>query len=462
MTGVSFEDLVTAATVGVSRRPLRIGALDEPAAGRAGILDGSDPAAALLDAAALLAAGRRAGWRAVRDVTIPAAARDDGAPELSTRAARLLAQVARSDADTLADLLAAAGKAGYLAPAPLLPTLLDAARAKAPRPAIAAVLGPRGRWLAAQRPEWRTMADAGAQDPPAATEKPPEEFTQRAVLRARAVLRLERDGSRAFLAATLPDSLDDDWARDGIPPRPPGPGIGTGAWLLIHVVAAAPLRSWETMFGRSARQIAGLPVADGLALPTPGGTTPPYPSEALAIAVHAGWRLAAIRQRDAAWAAALLEQGPGSPPPEVRGLSDVPWAEDYQLAAALPPQARAERAAGLLTAAAARLTRPAASRGDAAAAIVEVASCPGPWPDVLADAFIAMLSRTVSPAARPGWPRELMLTAGRKLPVTGPVDYAARLTRLADTRDCPAPWAAVLSRTAETIALRRAFYEEIR
>jgi hypothetical protein len=81
---------------------------------------------------------------------------------------------------------------------------------------------------------------------------------------------------------------------------------------------------------------------------------------------------------------------------------------------------------------------------------------------VLAEAFAAMLRRTVSPAPRPGWPRELMLTAARSLPVTGPADYAARLTQLADTPDCPAPWAAVLRRTAQTVSLRRAFYEEIR
>jgi hypothetical protein len=55
---LSFNDLVTAATVGVSRKPLPIADLDGPAAVHVEVLDGSDPAASLLDAAALLTVGR--------------------------------------------------------------------------------------------------------------------------------------------------------------------------------------------------------------------------------------------------------------------------------------------------------------------------------------------------------------------------------------------------------------------
>lgn len=456
---VSFDDLVTAATVGVSRRPLRIGALAEPAAGHAGALDSGDPAAALLDAAGLLDAGRRAGVRPVRGVACPAPAAADGSRELSARAGRLLGQVASSDTETLADLLTAAGSAGYRAAAPLLPTLLDAAtRAKALRPAVAAVLGARGRWLAAQRPEWRAMTavaaparrpgEGGTGAQAARRElarRPGSAFSRRAAGRAAAVLRLERDGGRGRLVASVPESLDDGMARDGIAGRPLAAGVDTGVWLLIQVIAAAPLGGWETMFGLGAGQIVALPVGDGLGA-----------------AVHAGWRLAAIRQRDVSWARALLYAGT---PAGVSFRPGPAWPEDYELAAVLPADERAVRAADLLGVAAGWLGRPAAGQragDDAAAAIREVSGCPGPWPDVLAEAFVAMLRRTVRPAPRPGWPRELMLTAARHMPVTGPADYAAQLTQLADTPDCPAPWAAVLRRTAATIALRRAFYEEIR
>ena len=105
----------------------------------------------------------------MRDVARPPAADADTAPELSVRAARVLRQIgggqgtpgfAGADSELLAELLTAASEAGYLAPAPLLPGLLDAAvRTTALRPAVAAVLGARGRWLAAYRPDWQRVAD---------------------------------------------------------------------------------------------------------------------------------------------------------------------------------------------------------------------------------------------------------------------------------------------------------------
>src|ERR1700728_2871262 len=60
---LSFSDLVTAATVGVSRKPLPITGLDGPAAVHVEVLDAGDPAASLLDAAALLTVAQRAGYR---------------------------------------------------------------------------------------------------------------------------------------------------------------------------------------------------------------------------------------------------------------------------------------------------------------------------------------------------------------------------------------------------------------
>jgi hypothetical protein len=63
MTGLTYEDLVAAATVGLSHRPLQITALSGAADEHAGLLDPGDQAAALLDAAALLVAARRAGVR---------------------------------------------------------------------------------------------------------------------------------------------------------------------------------------------------------------------------------------------------------------------------------------------------------------------------------------------------------------------------------------------------------------
>jgi hypothetical protein len=158
MTGLTYEDLVAAATVGLSHRPLQITGLSGAADEHAGMIDPGDQAAALLDAAALLVAARRAGVRPGPGLARPPAAPDDPAPELSARAADLLQAAGPG---LLADLLGLAAEHGYRAPAPLLPALLDAAvRDRGLTTAVAGVLGARGRWLAGHRADWQRVADA--------------------------------------------------------------------------------------------------------------------------------------------------------------------------------------------------------------------------------------------------------------------------------------------------------------
>jgi hypothetical protein len=169
---VTFDDLVTAATIGVSRKPFAITALDGPAGAQAEALDPEDQATALLDAAALMTAAGRAGFQPeTADLEAGSAtAPDSAAPELSARAERALRQLggaqlapgfAAGDKELLADLLGAASDAGFVASAPLLPDLLDAAvRTVALRSPVTAMLGARGRWLAKQRPDWQRIVDA--------------------------------------------------------------------------------------------------------------------------------------------------------------------------------------------------------------------------------------------------------------------------------------------------------------
>jgi hypothetical protein len=193
---LSWTDLVDAATVGLSRRPLRVdgvgGAagtgigLRGPAEVYGGVLDGADPAGAVLDAAALVSAARRAGAQAAGEgraagagpaaggvqaaegrpaaggVREPARAEADTAPELPPRAAGVVRRAMAADLTILADLLAEAGRRGYRVPAPMLPALLDlAVRDTALRAAVAGTLGQRGRWLAGYRPDWQRVAEAG-------------------------------------------------------------------------------------------------------------------------------------------------------------------------------------------------------------------------------------------------------------------------------------------------------------
>jgi hypothetical protein len=542
---LSFNDLVTAATVGVSRKPLPITDLDGPAAVHVTVLDAGDPAASLLDAAALLTVARRAGFRPAQAIGVQPAAGDDNAPELPARAERALRLMGRAhlaagfaagDSELLADLLTAASDAGYVASAPLLPDLLDAAvRTTALRPAVAAVLGVRGRWLAGHRPDWQRITEGAppaatgtpgaaagttAADPsvtvspdgpeawrtgsrgerqaylaaqrqldPAAgrellaadwaqqsgderaallaglarnlsaddeefldaalddraaavravarrllTRLPGSRFSQRATDRAAAVLRLERRGSRRILVASVPGDPDAAAVRDGLDPRRPSPSIGPGAWLLVQIIAAVPLASWTRLFGLAPSDIVELPVEAGRAMD-----------------VHAGWRLAAVGQRDSHWAEVLLAVGD----PDDGNRPPAAWPADQRLAATLPPERRAARAA-------ARLANTNLNAGPAVIqqVIAEVGGGPVPWPAPLADAVLSVLSRAALLTVLPRLPRGLLDMAARALPAVGVRDYAAELTRLADTH--PQTWSPLLRKTVETILLRRAFLEEIR
>ncbi|MCA1222653.1 DUF5691 domain-containing protein [Streptomyces sp. 8L] len=140
------------------------------------------PPEALLDAAALHTVRRRAGLLPSRDDgEPPEPAPHDGRPALPEAAAHrltmLLADRAsassssgsgrRGSAPDLAELLpqwlAAANGHGYAAPAPSLPALLDAARARTDlRPQALTFAGARGLWLARFNADWKFALRGGA------------------------------------------------------------------------------------------------------------------------------------------------------------------------------------------------------------------------------------------------------------------------------------------------------------
>jgi len=110
---------------------------------------------------------------------------------------------------------------------------------------------------------------------------PGSAFGRRAAERAVPLLRVERRGPRQQLVASLPGGMDKPAIRDGIATAPPSPTIGARAWLLTQLIAAAPLAEWAGGTGMEPSQLVSLPVTG-----------------VLAVDVHAGWRLAAIRQLD--------------------------------------------------------------------------------------------------------------------------------------------------------------------
>ncbi|HEV7654683.1 MAG TPA: DUF5691 domain-containing protein [Mycobacteriales bacterium] len=203
----SWADLSAAALLGTARRDVDVTALPGPlgtaaarltpvnaddaavpspggagpsADGTAGAGGGvvrsaaGDPAARLLDAAALATPYRRAGMRpGVAPVESGPAAGPETARLVRPAGAAHLGRVLGGNQDLLVEWAGAAAAGRWRPPADLLPALLDAAaRDGAAAAAVVPVLGVRGRWLAAARPDWAqaiTIADPSTLATPNAT-----------------------------------------------------------------------------------------------------------------------------------------------------------------------------------------------------------------------------------------------------------------------------------------------------
>jgi Family of unknown function (DUF5691) len=166
----TWHDLVTASLLGTERTGLPrsgIPGLPIPAGAGPGTPVPDDPAALLLDRAALLTVARRGG-RPAGHAEPPPAAEPDPAPAVSPAAGRRLARMIGGEhPDLLAEWLAAAVARDRRVPAHLLPALLDRARRVSPsdpelRRLSAQAGGSRARWLAGLNPNWKFVtAHAG-------------------------------------------------------------------------------------------------------------------------------------------------------------------------------------------------------------------------------------------------------------------------------------------------------------
>ena len=123
---------------------------------------------------------------------------------------------------------------------------------------------------------------------------PGSAFVARMTARAAGLLHFKKGGllSRNVLEVTLPEEPDAAGLRDGLDPKGPHGQrtFGEKAALLVQTLAAVPLSHWTTAF----RQ-------------TPGALIQALKKNDFAQAVVTGWTLATLRQRDPAWAEALLE-----------------------------------------------------------------------------------------------------------------------------------------------------------
>ncbi|SNX63478.1 hypothetical protein SAMN06272735_5287 [Streptomyces sp. TLI_55] len=159
---------------------------------------------------------------------------------------------------------------------------------------------------------------------------PGSALAARMAVRAAACVAVDRTREVPSIVVEAPHECDSSMERDGVVPKAPA-GRGERSWWFGQLVEAAPLGTWSARLGgRTPEEIVALPVTDD------------WRSE-----LHAAWCRAAVRQRDAGWARALL----GAPAaPEAGGPGAVSLAERAKLLGTLPPGERADWVAGFIAA----------------------------------------------------------------------------------------------------------------
>ncbi|MFJ9148089.1 DUF5691 domain-containing protein [Streptomyces sp. NPDC102270] len=157
---------------------------------------------------------------------------------------------------------------------------------------------------------------------------PGSALAARMAVRAGACVAVDHTQDTPTIVVEAPHECDPGMERDGVVAKAPS-GRGERSWWFGQLVEAAPLAVWPgRLGGRTPEEIVVLPVADD------------WRNE-----LHAAWCRAAVRQRDAGWARALL----GAPAaPEAGGPGAVSLAERAKLLATLGSAERAEWVAGFI------------------------------------------------------------------------------------------------------------------
>ncbi len=260
-------------------------------------------------------------------------------------------------------------------------------------------------------------------------QQPP--FGERAVQRARPVVRLVRQGllRSTALEVVAPEALDQAARSDLLSGPEPGFRRGQRAWWLEQIIQRAPLSLWEKEFGRSPGELVALPVVGDFARE-----------------LHPGWRAAAWAQQNLAWARAFLARA--DEPVEPSLVSVLPTGEQVTLAIRVLDSAEA---------------------GDAVVLYL-LSTMDGPWPADLATAVAGYVERLLAMApVRESTP--LMQLVARRLPVRTPVAIETIQARATseDWADQQArsvgfdhPWRALLASLSATLSVRARVDDELR
>lgn len=204
-----WKGLVATALVGTERQAGPLAPAGGPLGVLLGHLDGAAPEQRVLDAAAALWLYRQAGQQATHDpAPLPEPCPPETRPVCGDAAARRLVRLLGGEQnELLAEWVAALARAGQVVPPELAPGLLTWCRNWPDGQAgVAAVVGERGRWLAAQNPAWDYVLDA--------TDRATWETGSRSARLAylRRLREADKDAARGLLNASWPEESPEDRA----------------------------------------------------------------------------------------------------------------------------------------------------------------------------------------------------------------------------------------------------------
>lgn len=185
-----------------------------------------------------------------------------------------------------------------------------------------------------------------------------EQSAWRMRMAARALACVVPDGPGRVMV-TPPADLEPALRRDGLTSKPPY-GVGERAWLLLQVVAAAPLSCWSALDDDPVNLLRYRANEDWIHI------------------LQQGWARAALTQRDRHWALALYRHGFDNPPPSLP-----------QLVALLAPEDAPEVARD-------------AMRGRASRMNELLAALPRPWSPTVVDIVLGYLGQPAQ-HQRGGW-----------------------------------------------------------
>lgn len=254
----------------------------------------------------------------------------------------------------------------------------------------------------------------------------------RMAARARSCVSL---GARG-VTVEAPYACDAGMERDGVVAKPPA-GRGERSWWLGQLVDAAPLSTWTERFGgRTPEEIVALPVLDDW-----------QPD------LHAAWCRAAVRQRDAAWARALLGPAPAASPAGSAVVAVAPAGDPAKLLAVLPEPERA-----------AWVARYVAANG-LSDAFQMLGACAVPWSGELGKAVIDALDIARDGGSYP-WSFSGVMGLAERCVDPSSAEQVAVLGAAAEegphgTPGAGAYWAEAFQRLASTLRLRAAMLAEL-